>query len=101
MIYSSRRDLDIVPAGANKGTAAAFLASTWWGIPQSRVLVSGDSGNDRDLFGQGFLGIVVSNAHRELKELNGPTVYHARQPYAGGVLEGWRYWIGHTTSSRT
>lgn len=91
IVYSSSRDLDFLPAGANKGTAATFLVSRW-GLSPSRVMVSGDSGNDRALFEQGFLGIVVENAHPELKRLQGPTVYHAKRPFAAGVLEGVQYW---------
>lgn len=91
IVYSSARDLDFLPAGANKGTAAAFLVSRW-GISPDRVMVSGDSGNDRALFEQGFLGIVVGNAHAELKKLRGPTIYHAERPFAAGVLEGVQYW---------
>jgi sucrose-6F-phosphate phosphohydrolase len=92
MVYSSNRDLDFVPAGVNKGTAAAFLASAWR-MSSDNVMVSGDSGNDRALFEQGFLGIVVGNAHPELKRLQGPRIYHASQPFAGGVLEGVRHWM--------
>jgi sucrose-6F-phosphate phosphohydrolase len=92
IVYSSARDLDFLPAGANKGSAAAFLVSRW-GLPAGRVMVSGDSGNDRALFEQGFLGIVLENAHPELKKLQGPTIYHARQRFAGGVLEGVQYWM--------
>jgi mannosylfructose-6-phosphate phosphatase len=93
IVYSSQRDLDVLPAGANKGTAAAFLASHW-GIPPRRVMVSGDSGNDRAMFEQGFRGIVVANAHAELKELTGPDIYQAHRPFAGGILEGLEYWLG-------
>ncbi len=92
IVYSSNRDLDFLPAGANKGTAAAFLKSHW-GIAQDRVMVSGDSGNDMALFEQGFLGIVVANAHPELKRLQSPRVYHAREPFAAGVLEGIQHWM--------
>ncbi len=92
IIYSSNRDLDILPAKANKGTASAFLAELW-SIPHDRVFVSGDSGNDLALFEQGFHGIVVANARDELKDLDGERVYHAERPYAGGVLEGIRYWL--------
>ncbi len=92
VVYSSGRDLDFLPAGANKGTAAAFLSSIW-NIPADDVIASGDSGNDRALFEQGFLGIVVGNAHEELKRLCSSRVYHARHPFAAGVLEGLRYWM--------
>lgn len=92
VIYSSSRDLDILPASANKGTAAAFLARTW-NIAHDNVIVCGDSGNDQSMFDQGFRGIVVSNAMDELKQLNGKNVYHAQQPFAAGVLEGLEHFF--------
>jgi sucrose phosphatase-like protein len=92
LIYSSNRDLDVVPASVNKGTAAAFLAQRWEYAPDN-VLVSGNSANDAELFRQGFLGVVVANAHDELKALAGPRVYIAGQPYAAGVLEGIEHWM--------
>lgn len=91
VIYSSQRDLDFLPAGVNKGTAAAFLAE-YWDLEFDHVMVSGNSANDSDLFQQGFLGIVVGNAHDELKELDGPRIYQAEQGFAAGVLEGIRHW---------
>ena len=91
VIYSSNRDLDFLPLRANKGKAAMFLASTW-AIAGNRVLVAGDSGNDRALFEQGFRGIIVGNAHPELKQLKGPGIYHAHRCFADGVLEGIKYW---------
>lgn len=97
IIYSSNRDLDVLPGGVNKGTAAAFLASAWE-IPRRQVIVSGDSGNDRALFEQGFRGIVVANARSELKRLNGLATYHAHKPRAAGVLEGLHYWSSIPTS---
>lgn len=91
-IYSSQRDLDIVPRGVNKGSAAHFLASQW-SIPPQRVFVAGDSGNDRSLFEAGFRGIVVANAHEELKRLDSGSVYQASKPFAAGVLEGLQHWL--------
>lgn len=92
VIYSSQRDLDIVPAGVNKGSAAAFLARKV--APAcGPVIVCGDSGNDLPLFLQGFWGVVVANGHRELKELAGERVYVSPFSYADGVLDGLRYWL--------
>lgn len=91
VIYSSNRDLDFLPLRANKGKAAAFLASKLQ-IPPQRVIVSGDTGNDKALFEQGFRGIVVGNAQPELKNLRGASVYHADSCFAYGVLEGIGYW---------
>jgi sucrose-6F-phosphate phosphohydrolase len=91
-IYSSHRDLDFLPGGCDKGTAAAHLANEW-GFIHERVIVCGDTGNDFALFAQGFLGIVVGNALPELKALDAPTIYHAARTHAGGVLEGIEHWL--------
>jgi len=99
IIYSSKRDLDVLPARADRGTASAFLASIWE-IDTDRVMVSGDSGNDLALFQQGFRGIVVGNAHEELKSLDGGNVYHAQGTYADGVIEGLEYWLKKIKNSQ-
>ena len=91
VIYSSNRDLDFLPARANKGSAAAYLAKHW-GISPEKVIASGDSGNDHTLMEQGFRGVVVANAQPELKKVTGPHIYHAQNGYAAGVLEGIEYW---------
>jgi sucrose-6F-phosphate phosphohydrolase len=92
LVYSSQRDLDVLPAGTGKGTAAAHLAKHW-GYAPHEVIVAGDSGNDLAMFEQGFLGIVVGNAHDELRRLRTPNIYHATMPFADGVLEGVGYWF--------
>jgi sucrose-6F-phosphate phosphohydrolase len=91
VIYSSGRDLDVLPVKSNKGAAALHLARHWK-IAPGRTLVAGDSGNDADMFLADFRGIVVGNATPELKSLNVPMVYIAENCYAAGVLEGIRYW---------
>ncbi|MGH7127717.1 MAG: HAD-IIB family hydrolase [Planctomycetaceae bacterium] len=91
LVYSSRRDLDVLPFGINKGAAAVWLAE-FWDFPPQRVIVAGDSGNDLAMFQRGFRGIVVANAHEELRALRLPNVYHAQRPYAAGVLEGLKHW---------
>lgn len=93
LVYSSGRDLDVLPRGVNKGTAAAFLASEW-SFTEERVLVSGDTANDLAMFGQGFRGIVVGNAHHDLKRLNSSLVFQAARHHAAGVLEGVSHWMG-------
>ncbi|MEX2092489.1 MAG: HAD family hydrolase [Pirellulales bacterium] len=92
IVYSSNRDLDILPAETNKGAAAAFLARRWR-IADEQVIVAGDSGNDLEMFRAGFRGIVVGNAQPELLRLSDPNVYHAAAPYAAGVLEGLQHWL--------
>ncbi len=92
IVYSSQRDLDVLPAAAGKGTASAFLAEFWEADPLN-VCVSGDSGNDLAMFQHDFLGIVVANAHPELKELRGPHIFQATLACAAGVLQGLQHWF--------
>jgi hydroxymethylpyrimidine pyrophosphatase-like HAD family hydrolase len=92
LVYSSNRDLDVLPRGVDKGAAAAFLANEW-NYPAARVIVSGDSGNDLAMFQAGFHGIVVGNAHSELKQLDSADVFHADSSYAAGVLQGLQHWM--------
>jgi sucrose-6F-phosphate phosphohydrolase len=92
VVYSSNRDLDVVPAGVDKGSAATFMARHWKIDPQ-RTIVAGDSGNDAAMFRAGFRGIVVGNAQKDLRALKGPHIYHATAEYAAGVLEGLDYWL--------
>jgi len=92
LVYSSGRDLDILPKGVNKGTAAVFIADRL-GYPPNRVMVSGNSGNDLRLFEHGFLGILVANAHRDLKEGVGEDVYQSSKKMADGVRDGITHWM--------
>jgi mannosylfructose-6-phosphate phosphatase len=92
LVYSSNVDLDVLPRGINKGTASRWLARRW-GFTHDQVFVSGDTGNDLAMFEQGFRGIIVGNAQRELKSLQGENIYHASRFYAAGVLEGLEYWL--------
>jgi len=95
LVYSSREHLDILPRGINKGTAAQRLA-TEWQIDADSVIVCGDTANDLALFQQGFRGVVVANAHNDLKQLAGERVYLARRSHAAGVLEGLLHWLSAT-----
>jgi sucrose-6F-phosphate phosphohydrolase len=99
IVYSSNRDLDILPAGTNKGTAARFLSERW-SIGADRVIVAGDTGNDAGMFCCGFRGIVVGNARPELKSVRGTNVYHAKLHFAAGVLEGLKHWLGAPRAAR-
>lgn len=97
VVYSSQRDLDVLPAGIDKGAAAAHLARRWR-LPADRVIVCGDTANDLAMFEQGFLGVVVGNALPELKSLESPRVYHAQGHFAAGVREGLEHWLERATA---
>ncbi|MBK6688942.1 MAG: HAD-IIB family hydrolase [Deltaproteobacteria bacterium] len=92
VIYSSQRDLDVLPKGASKGGALDWLLRRL-GISSDSVLVAGDSGNDSSLFHlPGVRGIVVENAHPELYEaVFQRPVYSASRVMADGVLEGLQH----------
>jgi sucrose-6F-phosphate phosphohydrolase len=91
LVYSSGRDLDVLPQGVNKGTAAEYLAAEWNFRPE-QVVVCGDSGNDRPMFERGFHGVIVGNARDELRAVHSTDTYHARRSCAAGVLEGFAHW---------
>ena len=65
-VYSSGRDLDILPARANKGNAVTWLCGHL-GIGLDEIVVAGDTGNDSSMFLlDGVLGIAPGNAEPEL-----------------------------------
>jgi sucrose-6F-phosphate phosphohydrolase len=89
IVYSSARDLDLLPLNATKGGALKWLCARL-GIPLDTVLVAGDSGNDASMFRlPGVRGIVMENTLPELYEatVDVPT-YSSRQILADGVLDG-------------
>ncbi len=94
VVWSSGRDLDILPAASGKGRAIRFLAAHQ-GLDPDRVVVAGDTGNDASMFREFTRGVCVANAQPELlaacRALGDGRVYFARQPYAAGVEEGLVY----------
>ena len=99
LVYSSQRDLDVLPHGCNKGSAAAYIAH-YLGFEPCDVIVCGDSANDIAMFGYNFGGVVVGNAHPELMALDDPLVYQSTHRYAKGVLDGIEYWMERRTAQR-
>ena len=91
VVWSSGRDLDILPASSGKGKAIRFLVEHL-GLPPDRVVVAGDTGNDATMLHEFDRGIVVGNAKPELiavaESLGADRVYQARQDFAAGVEEG-------------
>jgi hypothetical protein len=95
LIYSSGRDLDLLPRHANKGSALTFVRQTLGFAPEATI-VCGDSGNDIALFSVGEeRGIIVGNAQPELlswyRDHRNPNHYLAKSYCAAGILEGLQY----------
>lgn len=89
IVYSSARDLDILPRPANKGNALRWLSQTH-DIELDEVVVAGDTGNDSSMFLlPGVRGIVPENAEPELLEaVLDADAYIANGNCAAGVIEG-------------
>lgn len=93
VVYSSARDLDILPKMANKGNSVTWLLQEL-GIPADQVIVAGDTGNDAAMFLiPGVRGIIVENAQPELAARTlGANIYLAEGHFADGVLEGLQHY---------
>jgi sucrose-6F-phosphate phosphohydrolase len=89
VVYSSQRDLDILPKYANKGNALDWLIKRLK-IKRAAVAVAGDTGNDTAMLCvEGVRPIVVGNAQPELHEATvGRGAFFAEECFADGVLEG-------------
>ena len=94
LIYSAGQDLDLLPQNGDKGLAVKFLRQRW-NITAEQTIVCGDSGNDISLFQGQEKGLIVGNAKPELlqwyEENKNDKLYLAKSGYAGGILEGLKY----------
>ncbi len=88
IILSANKFLDVLPRSVNKGSTLRHLVELLQ-IPETDVLVAGDTLNDLSLYGRGFKGVVVGDAEhalttaaRELKD-----VLLSDTAGAGGILE--------------
>lgn len=92
VVYSSGRDLDVLPRCADKGNALVWLCGRI-GIALAEVVVAGDTANDAAMFRlPGVRGIVVGNAEPALRaRARTRRVFVARAANAAGVLEGLRH----------
>lgn len=93
VIYSTGRDLDVLPMAANKGNAIAWLCEHL-GLGLDEIVVAGDSGNDSSMFlMDGVRGVVPGNVSPELVEaLEGMEVFRAKGECAAGTMEGLRHY---------
>ncbi|SIT93450.1 sucrose-phosphate synthase/hypothetical protein [Edaphobacillus lindanitolerans] len=94
-IFSSGRDIDILPAGGGKGEALRYVTEKWV-EDGADILIAGDSGNDRDMLTIGHPSVIVANAQPELSELGAREgLFRASRPCAGGILEAWCHFYGN------
>ena len=97
IIFSSNRDLDILPQTSNKGNAITYLQKRLQ-IPSEATLVCGDSGNDISMFEQDVRGVIVANALSELlewhRECGTENHYLSGSACAWGIMEGMAYFWG-------
>lgn len=92
IVYSSGRDLDVLPDVADKGQALRWLCQTL-DIGLDEVVVAGDTGNDRAMFElDGVRGILPGNALPELASLAQARagMIATEGIAARGVIEGLR-----------
>ena len=88
VVHSHGRFLDILPARAGKGAAVAFAAERA-GVPQSRVFVAGDSGNDITMLRALPNAIIVANHRDGIAERTDLAHAHvAPAPFAAGIVAG-------------
>lgn len=102
IVYSSARDLDVLPRAADKGAAIRWLCYHL-GIGLDETVVAGDTGNDRAMFElPGVRGVVVANALEELKSLaiGKHNMIIAPKEEADGVVTGLKHWISSSETQK-
>lgn len=94
VIFSSGKDVDLLPQRSNKGNASRYLQKQL-AMAGEKTLVCGDSGNDISLFETDARGVIVANAQPELlhwyRHQGDHRHYLAQGGYAGAILEAIAY----------
>lgn len=88
LVFSNENLLDVIPAGASKGRALAWLCERL-GLAPEDVLACGDSVDDLDMLSQPSFAVVPAGSRPEVMVLGGQDrVYFAASAYADALLEG-------------
>ncbi len=94
-IFSSNRDIDVLPRNASKGKALEYVLDQY-AMEDVQLLVAGDSGNDMDMLSLGHPSVIVGNAQPELLEIEPfENLFHATANCAGGIHEAWLHFYGN------
>ncbi|MCM3709592.1 HAD-IIB family hydrolase [Sporosarcina luteola] len=93
-IFSSNRDIDVLPSRAGKGNALEYVLGKY-ARDDVKLLIAGDSGNDRDMLSLGHPSVIVGNAQPELLEMEPcENLFRANENCAGGIHEAWLHFYG-------
>ncbi|MDR0587233.1 MAG: Cof-type HAD-IIB family hydrolase [Treponema sp.] len=84
--YFADNNIEIMPAGANKGKALEFVAKKL-GIDMKNVMALGDSDNDKDMILEAGLGVAMGNAAEELKAVADEITLDCEQDGAALAIE--------------
>lgn len=89
LILTENYLLDILPYRSSKYKAIIHIAKKWR-LNMDKILVSGDSGNDREMLRKIKNAVVVANHQNELKNLSG--AYFSKKQFAEAILDGLNYY---------
>ncbi len=88
ILESHGKFIDVYPRNLGKGKCVEFLQKNR-GFPPRRVIVAGDTGNDKEMFKTKYPGILPCNALEELRLVAGqPRHYTSPYPAGRGILDG-------------
>lgn len=87
-LVSDNRFFDVLPKGVNKGSTLRRLMQEW-GVPDTQVLVAGDTLNDLAMLASGLPAVAVGNSEAGLLERlpSSDRIYRARAHGTEGILE--------------